>query len=329
MALDFGCDVRDIAPEVQFAAHPVPSGPKGLNSGACVKCIRDNKACDRVEPKCTSCREEWRDCSYDTPSLGAQALAEELSDLSEDASVSSEELPEFREPVQFAIGSPTAMAMIKEFNAMHAPSVPGSYVPPPLSLPEPEASKASTPKNISSTKLILKNSTSNPASQTLTTMSAPHATTSKSVQHVPIAKAAQQVPVSEASIVKSTTALGIKVEDAKLPTTKVTAPKIPATKVTTTPASAHKPQTLKNSVSQGPVAAHKPLSTKLIESIITAAKADTKKTAAPKITNPKALVAKEPISKSETSSKQSRLVSFSLPQSRSTQTNHSSASTSV
>lgn len=69
MAKDFGGDIRSIAPEIQLEPHPIPSGDSAKNPEYCYHCTRDNKYCDRVEPKCSCCRERWLDCTYDNPVL--------------------------------------------------------------------------------------------------------------------------------------------------------------------------------------------------------------------------------------------------------------------
>ena len=70
LAAQIGGDIRDIPHDIQFAPDPIPDGPRGINSGSCRQCNRDDKACDRREPKCGTCRSSWFGCTYTTPSLG-------------------------------------------------------------------------------------------------------------------------------------------------------------------------------------------------------------------------------------------------------------------
>lgn len=130
MAATGSGDVRDIPHDIQFAPHPVAGGPQGLNIGPCHHCIRDNKPCDQLEPKCTLCRSTWQDCYYTTPSRPVEessALDEEATELEGSTIFSS---PEEEELMEDPLGSTLA----SDATALKSPS------------PEPAAPKAAAPK---------------------------------------------------------------------------------------------------------------------------------------------------------------------------------------
>jgi hypothetical protein len=135
-------DVRDIPRDIQFAPHPDPDGPRGLNSGPCYQCIRDNKPCDFKEPKCTSCRSSWRECIYTTPSRIIQEPAVESPDSSPLSYRSSSSVVS---SLGSSPGSPAAQKSITAQPAVRKPTA--SKPATSTTMSKPAASKPTTPKS--------------------------------------------------------------------------------------------------------------------------------------------------------------------------------------
>lgn len=168
-ARDLG-DVRDIPRDIQFAPHPVPDGPRSINSGPCYQCTRDNKPCDCKEPKCTTCRTSWRQCLYTTPSRmtqepvvqspGSSPLSYQSSSPAVSSLKSSPESPAVRKATATkpTVTKPAGSKLIEKNPTQSTTASKPSASK--LTIPQTEAPKATVPKTTAPKPAVLKTTTS-------------------------------------------------------------------------------------------------------------------------------------------------------------------------